>query len=590
MKRKLLCIIVLMLILILSATPVFAASSVSVGMSADSSSANSGDTVTFTVTAKVDSCGSGGIEISYDSNVFTLVSGDWALSGTFMQDFSTSSKDGVFAFDSNSKISGTVFTFKLKVKDNASLGSSKVKVTFTADGISKSDSVSVTVACAHKWDDGKVTKKATCTEDGTKTFTCSLCGGTKTKAIEATGHSYDSGKVTTKATCSTDGTKTYTCSTCGKTKTETIEATGHSYDDGKVTKEATCTVKGEKTQTCSVCGKTKTVSIDALPHTYDHDCDTDCNVCGEERTIEHTYEWATDGTNHWQACSVCGEQTESSPCTYAEELSWNAKQHGYLCDVCGLFKQAQDHDFENDCDTLCEICGYTRETTHIYSEIWVGSPQGHWHECTSCGDVLELVPHTPGEKATETTDQICMDCGYILQVAGNHVHSMAGDWLSNDTGHWYRCICGEYTEPYEHTWGDGIVNMDEGIIIYRCTECGHERAEEYIAPTTPPTTLPTESEVPTEPTEEPKKNDFLNLDLGINLTTLLIAGLAVLLVISICFNIFLLRCLFASKKTGKYARKDPSEYPIVPSTPTEVEPISTTELDLPDTHESTEDT
>ena len=33
----------------------------------------------------------------------------------------------------------------------------------------------------HSWDAGKVTTKATCTEEGEKTFTCSICGDKKTE-------------------------------------------------------------------------------------------------------------------------------------------------------------------------------------------------------------------------------------------------------------------------------------------------------------------------------------------------------------------------------------------------------------------------
>ena len=42
-------------------------------------------------------------------------------------------------------------------------------------------------ATDHKWDNGKVTKEPTATEDGVKTFTCTACGETKTEAIPATG-------------------------------------------------------------------------------------------------------------------------------------------------------------------------------------------------------------------------------------------------------------------------------------------------------------------------------------------------------------------------------------------------------------------
>ena len=202
----------------------------------------------------------------------------------------------------------------------------------------------------HSWDAGKVTTEATCTTDGVKTYTCSVCKTTKTETIKATGHketeirnaveatcqqegytgdkvcktcgatlekgttivkkdhSWDAGKVTTEATCTTDGVKTYTCSVCKTTKTETIKATGHketeirnaveatcqqegytgdkvcktcgtvlekgttivkknhTWDAGKVTTEATCTTDGVKTYTCSVCKTTKTETIKATGH------------------------------------------------------------------------------------------------------------------------------------------------------------------------------------------------------------------------------------------------------------------------------------------------------------------------------------
>ncbi len=42
----------------------------------------------------------------------------------------------------------------------------------------------------HNWDKGVVTKEATCIADGVKTFTCSLCGETKTEEIPKLGHAY----------------------------------------------------------------------------------------------------------------------------------------------------------------------------------------------------------------------------------------------------------------------------------------------------------------------------------------------------------------------------------------------------------------
>ena len=191
----------------------------------------------------------------------------------------------------------------------------------------------VVPATGHSYDAGRVTKQATCSENGVKTYTCTICGETKSetiskkdhtavidKAVSATctsagktagshcsvcntiiteqnvvsptGHSYDTGKVTKAATCTVTGVKTYTCTKCKSTKTETISATGHSYDTGKVTKAATCTVTGVKTYTCAKCKSTKTEIIPATGHTVvtDKAIAKTCTKAGK-----------TEGSH----CSVC---------------------------------------------------------------------------------------------------------------------------------------------------------------------------------------------------------------------------------------------------------------------------------------------
>jgi hypothetical protein len=99
---------------------------------------------------------------------------------------------------------------------------------------------------------------ATCTTAGkTEGSHCSVCG-TVIKAqttVKAKGHTYDSGKITKAATCTADGVKTYTCTVCKKTKTETVKATGHKYTVTKIVKP-TATAQGYTLKTCSVCKST----------------------------------------------------------------------------------------------------------------------------------------------------------------------------------------------------------------------------------------------------------------------------------------------------------------------------------------------
>lgn len=52
--------------------------------------------------------------------------------------------------------------------------------------------------------------------------TCTICNAERTQEIAPTGHKWDSGKVTQEATEKAEGVKTYTCTVCGTTKTEII--------------------------------------------------------------------------------------------------------------------------------------------------------------------------------------------------------------------------------------------------------------------------------------------------------------------------------------------------------------------------------
>ena len=123
---------------------------------------------------------------------------------------------------------------------------------------------------SHKWDAGVVTKEPTYTSTGTKKYTCTNCGETKTETIAklvCTNHAWDAGEVVTAPTYKTEGTKKYTCKNCGTTKTETIAklvCTNHAWDAGVVTKKPTYTSTGEKKYTCTNCGTTKTETIAKL--------------------------------------------------------------------------------------------------------------------------------------------------------------------------------------------------------------------------------------------------------------------------------------------------------------------------------------
>ena len=110
----------------------------------------------------------------------------------------------------------------------------------------------------HSWDEGKVTKVATCTEAGEKTYTCAVCLATKKEAIPAIEHRYGEWKELDdkqhQKVCEHDSNH--------------VEKENHSWDEGKVSKLATCTEEGEKTYTCAVCLATKKEAVPAIEHKF----------------------------------------------------------------------------------------------------------------------------------------------------------------------------------------------------------------------------------------------------------------------------------------------------------------------------------
>lgn len=105
-----------------------------------------------------------------------------------------------------------------------------------------------------------VSKKATCTDKGTKTFSCD-CGNSYTEAIKATGHNYkvvaDSSVL---ATCSNNGKELdRKCSACGDViEGAIIPKIAHSYVEYIYNNDATMEKDGTETAICKNCGNKDT--------------------------------------------------------------------------------------------------------------------------------------------------------------------------------------------------------------------------------------------------------------------------------------------------------------------------------------------
>ena len=122
-------------------------------------------------------------------------------------------------------------------------------------------------------------KDATCTEAGNiEYWTCSKCeklysdeAGTKEitqkdTVAAAKGHSWSGWTVTKKATCTENGSQVRTCSVCKEEETGVIKATGHKWNTTyTVDKKPTASSNGSKSIHCSVCGSIKPGSVQSIP-------------------------------------------------------------------------------------------------------------------------------------------------------------------------------------------------------------------------------------------------------------------------------------------------------------------------------------
>lgn len=532
MRKRYICMICLLMALIV--LPVMAAGSVQVNLNSSGTTLNRGDEVTITVSAEVDTCKYGGVELSFDAKVFELVSGEWLLADAFMKDFDVTLLDGAFAYTNEKQLTGDVFRFTMKVKDTAAFGESAITVNFDADGVSQSQTLTLKVACNHQYDND-------CDES------CNNCGETRTVT-----HAWDEGKVTTEPSCTAEGVRTFTCTACGTTKEATEPKKDHDYVIA-VTKEASCTEVGEKTFACQVCSHTYTEEIPLKDHVYTITVieEATCTAKGKKLfdcdNCDHSYEDEIPMKDH----VYTGTVTKESTCTEDGVKTFS-------CSNCSASYTAviakKGHKFDHACDTTCGNCDYTREIEHTYSNRLSSNEDGHWYECENCGEILEMYPHKPGPEATEDTDQICTDCGFVLQPAGKHVHTPGGDWLSGVNSHWHQCSnCTdpEKLDEAEHTWDEGKTDEESGVVIYRCTVCGYPKMTAI-----PPQTDPSEPEdttgpaVPNQP-EKPQGDNSQEPDEGFPWWILIVVA-GVLLLGGIIFVI--VGILISKKQVGKYSQ------------------------------------
>ncbi len=318
-------------------------------------------------------------------------------------------------------------------------------------------------AKGHSWDNGTVTKAATYTETGIKTFKCKDCGETRTEEIPSLDKTYHILQVVAP-TCTSEGYTIYECNEVpGLTyKGSFTDKTPHTYDEGVVTKEATIYEKGVKTFTCSACGDTYTEDIPMVEKTW-HKGDTvapTCTeqgytvyICDQDATLTENRDFVDALDHDWGE----GVVTKAATCTEDGEKT-------FTCSRDGATKTevipAVGHKWDDGTVTTPATCEASGVKTY---------------KCLNDG-------------CTETkTEEIAAlghnyDDGVVTKAATCTEDGVKTFTCQNDKSHTYT----EVIPATGHDYDDGVVTTkptytENGVKTFTCHNCGDTYTESIPA-------------------------------------------------------------------------------------------------------------
>lgn len=177
------------------------------------------------------------------------------------------------------------------------------------------------VHTACNWDSGSTTTAADCNKEGTKSYTCTVCGKKRTEAISSTSHNFVQER--TPATCTKSEKITDVCSICRTTQEEKAGggALGHDYK-AEIWYNASCMSNGYYNDVCTRCKDVVSVSIPALEHTVVDEV-VQQGDCTKSTIVRHV-------------CSMCNNEIGSRT-DYVDDIHDYslADEYGAYCSRCG---------------------------------------------------------------------------------------------------------------------------------------------------------------------------------------------------------------------------------------------------------------
>ena len=536
--KKILTFIIIIAMTLSLGVPAFAAAPATVTVASPTAAVTPGSTVDVAVTI-ADNPGMDVMKLkfSYDTAALTLkdIELGSVMTGTFTKNLDKAVALLEAAGTTNATGNGTLVTLKFEVKSTAAAGNytigflvadavnrDEVRVALTTQAGTVSVKIPVTTYTVRFNANGGTGTMADVTGVPAGAYTLPANGFTAPEGKQFKGWSTGAtGAVIAGTTYNVTGDVTLYAIWEDKPHTHTY-STAWSTDETNHWHECTCGDKKDVAahtpgaaatettpQTCTICGY---VIKAALGHTHNFNQKNTSETylksaatctkkavyyysctCGEKgtetfesgETAPHSYstEWSSDETNHWHkcancdavadkaahrydnacdtTCNDCGKTRETSH-SFGKEWYKNSEKHWHECSVCHTKKDEAAHIYDNACDKDCNICGQTREVTHSYSEVWSYDETNHWHECSVCHTKKDETPHTY-DNACDTT---CNDCGKTREIT----HSYSEVWSNDETNHWHECsVCHTKKDEAAHIPGAEATETT----AQTCTVCGY---------------------------------------------------------------------------------------------------------------------
>ena len=392
----------------------------------------------------------------------------------------------------------------------------------------------------HSWDGGTVTKAATYTETGIKTFKCKECDETRTEEIPSLNKTYHIKNVVAP-TCTAEGYTIYECNEVpGLTYKGDYKAKlPHAYDAGKVTKPATIYEKGVKTFTCTSCGTTYTEDIPMVEKTW-HKGNTVAPTCTEQGYTVYICDQDSaltekrDYTNALGHAWDAGTVTTAATCTNAGVKTYTCTRNGCTEtkteEIAALGHKWDDGTVTTPatCEAVgvktykCQNTGCTETKTEEIAALghkWddgVVTKEATYEEdgerTYTCQDDKthvhkEVIPAL-GYTFTETVvAPTCTEDGYTLHTCNENPAKTYKDTPVPALGHQYkevttpatcgalgsvdnvceRCNDKQHVKNLpvtgEHQWDEGVITKEPtatetGIKTYTCNVCKATKTED----------------------------------------------------------------------------------------------------------------